>query len=163
MEVKTEMTNEIKKQLAEEVFLACNTALSQIGCKYTSNKSELTIKIEPDECIPATEVKVYEGNQVVRVTTDALCDVKGEKMIEAALAIGFINDSLANGSFAYSFHYRKVYFVVSNGFAESVIRPDLIKHMIGTATLTADAYGKKIESLLNGEVTMEDFVKDVLG
>lgn len=156
---------EDKKQTlyAQEAYETLCTTLDNIGWHYERMDDDLKIMfgVGGDDLPMAFLILVDADRQLIRLLSLLPFQMSDEKRIDGAIATSAINYAIADGSFDFDIETGRILFRMTSSFRESLIGEELFKYMVSVACLTVDRYNDKLCAINDGELSIEDFIKEL--
>ncbi len=154
------MAEQEKLALAQKTFAILCKALDNNDFKYHKNEEKLSVEFGVlGEDIPMDfVVNVDAQRQLVMLFSQVNIATDEDKRLDIAVATGFINNKIVNGSFDYDISTGKIWFRMVNSFMDSELGEELFAYMIFSAANTIDEYNDKFLMLSKGFISIEQFI-----
>lgn len=149
-------------QKAKTVFENLCTALDNKGLKFQRNDDELSIYLimNGDDIPMHINMRVDADRQLISVISIFPFDICEDKRVDATLAVCYVNDRLADGSFDYNIKDGTLLFRMTASFRDSLIGEEAFIYMLACSSTTIDAFNDKFLMLDKGMITLEQFIEN---
>ena len=97
--------------------------------------------------------------EIVQLISPVLLEVQEDKRLDMAIAICDCNYAMVQGCFDYSITEGRIFFRMSNSYADSEISEDLLHEMLMIACITIDEYNDRLLMLNKGIISIQQFLK----
>lgn len=154
------MAEEMKLQLAKEVYATLCASLDNRGWHYSRDDEHLIVDfgVRGDDIPMKFIFAVDIDRQLVRVMSPLPFSFSEEKRIDGAIATCAATFGLADGSFDYDISNGSVIFRMTATFRESKLSDSLFQYLIDCASFTVDEYNDKFLAIDKGILGITDFI-----
>ena len=159
------MANTVTPEMAENaknIYESLINWLDRDNWRYKRNDENHLIEsgMGGDDLHMRFTIRVDEKREIISYYSELPFKVPGDKMVDMAIAVNAINNSLLNGYFEYDLA-GSVCFKMSNAFAGcSGITDEVFAYLIFTATNTVDDYNDRLFMLTKGMISADDFLNE---
>lgn len=154
------MAEEIKMELAKEVYAGLCAALDRREWRYEKEEDKLLVHfgVRGDD-IPMNFIIIVDAErQLIRVMSPLPFKFGEEKRIDGAIATCAASYGLADGSFDYDITTGAVVFRMTATYRESKLGDGLFQYLISCSSAVVDEYNDKFLAVDKGIISIEDFI-----
>ena len=145
---------------AKRVYSTLCGYLDGDNWKYDKDDERLIIYCEATgEDLPM-EIRIFvdSDRQIIRLFSRLPFVVPEDARLDVAVAVGFSNSNLADGSFDFDINKGDLYFRMTSSFVDSEIGQELFGYMVLCSFRTIDDFNDKFLALAKGMINIEKFL-----
>ena len=154
------MTEEIKMDLAKEVYATLCAALDKREWHYEKDEENLVVYflVGGDDIPMSFIIAVDAERQLVRVMSPLPFKFSEDKRMDGAIATCVASFGLADGSFDYDITTGMVVFRMTATYRESKLGDGLFQYMISCSSVMVDKFNDKFLAIDKGLMSIGDFI-----
>lgn len=143
-----------------ETFETVLDAVQSLGWSCQVDRSLLKIRCYPQnpKVSGATNIKIDCENSVVSMRRSLPFEVPESMRLEVAIILNCLNFYLDYGTFEYRVDTDRLFIRIENSFRGLKLSCGAFAELLNYMELCAKAYGKDLEKLIRGEVTVRELV-----
>lgn len=146
---------------ASAIFAKIEEFLPDSGIKnFSKDEEKLNFRftVNGDDFPMDFVLRVLPESRLISVLSFLPFDFNQDKIVDAALAVTAINDSILNGCFCLDMSDGTTYFNVYNSFIGTEITAELLRYLIGISVNTVDEYNDRLLALHKSIISIDDFL-----
>ncbi len=157
------MTDENKREQAQQMYLKICGALENKGWRYDKDDQELTIKfgVRGDDLEMDFRIKIQPEGEFIYLSSVMPYTVAEDKRVEVAMAVCAVNSKLVAGNFDFDLRSGRVIFRIGQSYMGSDISEEALGRLITISTNIIDDYNEKFMGLGVGMVDLDRFLEQL--
>lgn len=154
------MADEKRIKEANKAYKALCDGIDAIGWTYDRHDNDriVTFGVNGDDLPMYFVIGVDADTQLIRCISRLPVQFETENVAAGAIACAYATYRIIDGSFDLDITKGEVQFRINASFADSLISPELIRYLVGTACNTIDDYNDGIAAVANGSMTAGEFI-----
>lgn len=153
------MSDEVKKAHADEIFkIICESLNGEFECSTNDEKRFIKFSTVSADVPIRIYISVDEKRQVVKLLSFMPFCFPADRITDACIAACSATNKLANGCFSVDINEGNIMFKQTVSVFNTSITSATVKNLVDTAYSAIEKYNDKFLSLLNNELSLEEFV-----